>query len=119
MNRRDKSIREKILGYCQEIEDTHQYFQEDKALFCDRQRGAIYRNAISMPLLQIGELAKNLSDEFRNSHSEIPWKDAMRMRDLFEHHYGAIDYEQTWDTSHSSITELKHCLQMIDIDSKP
>ena len=70
MNRRDKSIREKILGYCQEIEDTHQYFQEDKALFCDRQRGAIYRNAISMPLLQIGTV-NNLASKYKNVLKEI------------------------------------------------
>ena len=111
MNRRDEVIREKILGYCREIEEAHRHFQEDKALFCDQRNGAVYRNAVSMPLLQIGELAKNLSDEFRADHSEIPWRDAMRMRDLFAHHYGAIDFEQTWDTSHSSIAELKRCLE--------
>ncbi|MBR4546137.1 MAG: DUF86 domain-containing protein [Oscillibacter sp.] len=114
MNRRDEVIREKILGYCREIEEAHRHFREDKSLFCDRENGAVYRNAVSMPLLQIGELAKNLSDEFRACHSEIPWRDAMRMRDLFAHHYGAVDYEQTWDTSHSSVLELKRCLETAD-----
>ena len=114
MNRRDEVIREKILGYCREIEEAHRHFQEDKSLFCDRENGAVYRNAVAMPLLQIGELAKNLSDEFRACHSEIPWRDAMRMRDLFAHHYGAVDYEQTWDTSHSSVLELKRCLETAD-----
>ena len=114
MNRRDEVLREKILGYCREIEEAHRLFHEDKALFCDRENGAVYRNAVSMPLLQIGELAKNLSVEFRAEHSEIPWRDAMRMRDLFAHHYGSVDFEQTWDTSHSSIAELKLCFQMAE-----
>ena len=112
MNRRDEVIREKILGYCREIEEAHRHFQEDKSLFCDRENGAVYRNAAAMPLLQIGELAKNLSEEFRADHSEIPWRTAMRMRDLFAHHYGAVDYEQTWDPSHSSVAELERCLEI-------
>ena len=74
------------------------HFQEDKVLFCDQRNEVVYRNAVSMPLLQISELEKNLSDEFRADYSGIPWRDAMQMRDLFAHHYGAVDYEQMWDT---------------------
>jgi uncharacterized protein with HEPN domain len=39
-----------------------------------------------MPILQIGELAKNLSDEFRETNNDIPWKAIMGMRDIFAHH---------------------------------
>ena len=111
MNRRDETIRGKMLAYCREIKKTHQYFQEDQALFFDKENGAIYRNAISMPLMQIGELAKNLSEEFRGRYSEIPWRDAIRMRDVFAHHYGAMNYEQIWEASHSDVAELERCLQ--------
>lgn len=110
MNRRDETLVGKMLAYCHEVETAHCFFNDDKALFCDKDQGFVYRNAISMPILQIGELAKNLSEEFRKTHPEIPWRAVTRMRDLLAHRYGTMDYEQTWHTSHESIMELKQFL---------
>ncbi len=110
MNRRDETILAKMLRYCTETSEAHRYFHDDKALFLDESRGAIYRNAVAMPILQIGELAKNLSEEFRAENKGIPWKDIIRMRDLFAHHYGAVDYEQLWDTSHGDMGALHEWL---------
>lgn len=33
MNQRDKTILVKIVDYCQEIRDTHDYFKHDKEFF--------------------------------------------------------------------------------------
>lgn len=71
---RDNTIIEKILKYCNEIEQTHCAFNDDKDLFFDKDAGFIYRNSITMPILQIGELVKNLSDEFVIKYNGIPWK---------------------------------------------
>ena len=110
MNRRDETLVGKMLAYCHEVETAHCFFNDDKALFCDKDQGFVYRNAISMPILQIGELAKNLSEEFRQTHTEIPWRAVTRMRDLLAHRYGTMDYEQMWNTAHESIAELKNFL---------
>lgn len=110
-NSRDKQIISKILRYCSEIEQTHESFSSKKELFFDRQNGFIYRNSIAMPILQIGELVKNLSDEFKSSHSDIPWRDIARMRDYFAHRYGAMDYDMTWNTSIEDVPALKHYLE--------
>ena len=32
-----------------------------------------YRNAVTMPILQIGELANHLSEEFKQQNKQIPW----------------------------------------------
>ena len=111
MNERDRLIVSKMLNYCREIEDTHRFFHEDKALFTDRQRGFVYRNSIAMPIMQIGELAKHLSEDFRAKNNKIPWKAVMGMRDIFAHHYGSVDYELVWKTAHTSITELENYLR--------
>ncbi len=110
MNSRDKSILDKIVRYCNEIEATHQYFHDDKSLFCDEQQGFIYRNAVTMAILQIGELAKKLSDEYRASHTDVPWKLVIRTRDVYAHHYGSVEYDLVWDTAHEGISELKQAL---------
>ena len=87
------------------------FFSNNREMFCDKKRGFLYRNAITMPILQIGELAKNLSEDFKKGHIDIPWKSVTGIRDIFAHHYGAIDFEQTWKTSTENITNLKLCLQ--------
>lgn len=73
--------------------------QRDRTIF-------IYRNSITMPILQIGELSKMLSEEFLNAYTKIPWKMIMRMRDIVAHHYGSLDYEIVWNTSVSDIEKL-------------
>lgn len=78
--------------------------------------GFIYRNAITMPILQIGELVKNLSDEFRTDNN-IPWKLLARTRDFYAHNYGALDYDVTWDTSQNDIPKLKEELEDILLKS--
>lgn len=107
MNSRDETILKKICGYCDEISKTHTFFKNDKDLFFDKEKGFVYRNSITMPILQIGELAKNLSDEFRKNHHDIPWRAIMGMRDVFAHHYGALDYTVAWDTSVSDVPQLE------------
>ena len=114
INNRDLQIVRKIIKYCNEVQLTHESFQNDKQLFCDREKGFIYRNSISMPVMQIGELVKNLSREFTSGHDRIFWREIARMRDFFAHHYGMIDYEITWNTSQHDIPELKNYLENIE-----
>jgi len=107
MNSRDNIIIRKILGYCAQIEKTHAFFREDQALFFREDDGFVYRNSVAMPILQIGELAKRLSDEYTAAHKGIPWRAIMGMRDIFAHHYGSVDYNELWNTSHGDIASLK------------
>ena len=107
MEARDKTILCKMFQYCEEIQTTHRHFGNSEQLFFDRKGGFIYRNSIAMPILQIGELAKNLSREFLCAHPAVPWKAIMRMRDFFAHHYGSVDYHYVWETAHSDIDALK------------
>ena len=112
MKNRDKNrqIIIKILNYCEDVELTHEHFKNDKKLFFDEKEGRVYRNAVTMPILQIGELAKNLSEQFLDAHGSIAWKAIIRTRDFFAHHYWNIEYENVWNTSHEDIEELKNYL---------
>jgi len=46
----------------------------------------------------IGEATKNLPDEFRKKHSDIPWKRMAGLRDVIIHQYFGIEYDIIWDT---------------------
>lgn len=55
---RDRSVVEHMLAYCKEIRTAHDDFDCSYETFQSR---SIYRNAIALCLLQIGELANHLS----------------------------------------------------------
>ena len=50
------------------------------------------KRASAMTLINIGELVKNLSDEFRNEHKHIPWKEIAGFRDVAIHGYFTLLY---------------------------
>ena len=111
MDSRDIQIIEKIIKYCNEIIGTHERENYNRDFFFDVNSGYSYRNAIAMPILQIGELVKHLSDDFLKLHTDIPWRKIVRMRDYFAHHYWAVDYNLVWSTSVEDIQTLKHFLE--------
>jgi uncharacterized protein with HEPN domain len=55
----------------------------------------------------IGEATKNISAEFKNTHSHIEWKKIARMRDKLIHHYTVVDIEFIWTTIQLMIPPLK------------
>lgn len=119
MNMRDKRVFKKILKYCGEIPKTHKIFHEDKDLFFDVENGFAYRNAIAMPILQIGELAKALTEEIRQAYPDIPWHDIVGMRDIVVHHYGALEYKEIWDTSQDDVPALeKKIISILEADER-
>ena len=59
-----------------------------------------------MSLLNIGELANKLPNEFTDEHSEIPWRSMIGMRNFAAHGYHIMNLEIVWDTAQTSIPEL-------------
>ena len=45
----------------------------------------------------IGEAARRTTAEFRMQHAEIPWPQAMGMRNKVVHEYDDVDLELIWD----------------------
>ena len=48
-------------------------------------------DAVQYRVMAIGEAVKSLSVPLRGAHSEVPWSDIARMRDLIGHHYYKLD----------------------------
>ncbi len=103
-NSRDMSILRHILSYCGQIEEAEARFGADKTLFTT---DSVYHNAVSLCILQIGELVGNLTDEFRAAHSAIPWREIKLMRNIVAHRYGTVDHSLTWDVMIRDIPELE------------
>ena len=100
---RDSEIIKHILRYCDEIDLAVNRFGRNQEIFA---KDPVYRNAVSMPVQQIGELAKHLSDAFTESHPEIPWKPIKGMRTWFAHQYLNMDIDVIWEVVDENIPEL-------------
>ena len=55
----------------------------------------------------IGEASKNISAEFRETHSDVPWSEMARTRDKLIHGYFGVDLDLTWTIVKESLPDLK------------
>ena len=90
MAKSNKSILEHILSYCNEIQTTMLRFGDNLDTFIN---DIDYRKSVSLSILQIGELAGKLSDEYRQSTTEMPWRQ--------------IRFEMIFSIAHDDISHLK------------
>lgn len=101
---RDRSIIRKMLNYCDEIEEAHNSFGKSYAAF---QSNSVYRNAVSLCLMQIGELSNHLSEDFKEQYHSIPWYQIKGMRNVVAHEYGHIDVSIVWETATEDILAIR------------
>ena len=73
----------------------------------------IYRSAAALCILQIGELVGKLTDDFREQHPAVPWRQIKAMRNIVAHSYGSVDPETNWEIITSDIPDLKRYCQVI------
>lgn len=71
------------------------------------------KRAVGMTVINIGELIKNVSDELRMKHKEVPWKAIAGMRDLAAHKYQTLRMEDIYNTAKDDFKELKTMLEKI------
>ncbi len=92
-----------IIFYAQLIIDVHQKHHRDKEDFF---KNIEYQYAISMLLIQIGELANKLTKDFKEYFPTIPWEHMKSFRNRLAHQYGEIDVELTFQISTVDITRI-------------
>ncbi len=110
MNVRDKQIIEHMARYCGEIIGASKRFNNSKEQFVN---DYVFYNSCCMSLLQIGELSKRLSDDFRESYLDLPWRELRGIRNLFAHEYESVHKELIWDTIQNDIPSLHEQLKAI------
>ncbi len=101
---KDLSIIAHVLSYCEQIDETMERFGRSQDIFMSDK---IYRNAVALCILQIGELAGKLSDDFRHEHNQIPWQQIKATRNIVAHSYGSVDPVVTWEIITDDIPALK------------
>jgi uncharacterized protein with HEPN domain len=108
MNNRDFKIIKKILSEIGIIEEIIKGFDLEK--FIDDEKT---KRASCMTLINIGELVKNLTEEFKSNYNHIPWKAIAGMRDITVHKYQTLKMGDVWVTLENEIPSLKAELNKI------
>lgn len=54
----------------------------------------------------IGEAAKQITDEVRQKHTAVPWKEMAGMRDKLIHSYFGVDYPLVWETVRKRLPQV-------------
>ncbi|MCO5433515.1 HepT-like ribonuclease domain-containing protein [Enterococcus faecium] len=96
-DRKNKDLRtlKSTLVYCEDVQSALNRFGKDYEVFAhDR----VFFHAISMSVMQVGELANNLSEEFKEKNStQVDWRRLRYIRNLFAHAYSNINIRTVWD----------------------
>ena len=104
MNRGDWQRLLHLRTYCEDIAGFIARFGADYETFISDRA---YFNAVSMCILQIGELANGLSDEFREeTRDRMPWGMIRGMRNWLAHSYAETDEKILWETARNDIPKV-------------
>jgi uncharacterized protein with HEPN domain len=103
MKKSDKIILEKMLSYCKEIETPVSSISYDDFMMPQMYEK---RNSCSFALLQIGELTKKLSADFKLQYDDVKWKNWSGVRNTIAHNYEGFDMKRAWNLC------VKHSLDL-------
>ena len=111
MNNRDFQIIKKILSEIIVLEKIVEGF--DLPMFVADEKT---KRATCMTLINIGELVKNLTEEFKSTFKTIPWRGIAGMRDITAHKYQTLKMGDVWVTLEEEIPFLKSELTHIIVN---
>ena len=64
------------------------------------------QSAVICQLEIIGEATKRLSDELRETHADIPWRQMAGMRDVLIHAYDHVDIDEVWNVIEQALPDV-------------
>ena len=94
---------EKLIDYVKDSNITKEMIDEDETI----------RWTLTTPLYNIGEHTYNLSDEFRNDHTEIPWAKISGLRHRLVHDYEDTNWSIISDIVFDTLPEFSKQLELL------
>ncbi len=85
----------------------------------DYQKDKMLRLAVERLMEILGQAAKEVSMEFRNRYSNLPWARIVGLRNVLAHEYGEVKDEKVYLVATRDILPLIEQLQKILQDNSP
>lgn len=98
---RDITYIEQILDAIEKVEE---YTKDGQAVFVNT---ALIQDAVIRNIEVIGEVAKRISDDFKNLNRDIPWRKMAGIRDVLIHDYDSIDMNILWNVVEVELPKIK------------
>ena len=96
------------------IEWVEEYLKDvEEREFFASERAQQIQDSVIRRLEIIGEAVRNLPEDFRKEHREIPWDEIAGMRDILIHEYFGVDVQLVWDTATSDLPKLKEQISLL------
>lgn len=106
MKRDDTVYLHHILDAIDLIEEYTKGMSENEFL-----SNSMAHDAVVRQIEIIGEAARNISDEFQEKHSKLPWGRMTGIRNKIIHEYFNINYAIVWDTVKDDLALLKKSIK--------
>ena len=96
--------REWLLDILEAIERIERYSSKGRQAF---EEDELIQSWILRQLQIIGEALRSISEDFKNDHREIPWKESIGMRNVLIHRYFELDSNIVWMAVIRDLPDLK------------
>ena len=92
---------QKIGRYTSQID--HEAFLSDELVI----------DGVARNLEIIGEATRQLPEEFRRSHAEVPWSEIAGLRNRIVHDYFGLDLEIIWEIIQHDLPQLENKIRVL------
>jgi len=102
--------RRRLLDIAEAIERIEKYASKGREAFEDDE---LIQNWILHHLQVIGEAARAISEELKDEHDEMPWRQIVGMRHILVHRYFEVDIDLIWSVVEDDVPVLKQQIDLI------
>jgi uncharacterized protein with HEPN domain len=102
-----RDVRERLLDMQEAIERIFRYTRAGREEFDGNE---LVQTWVVHHLEIIGEAARVVPDDLRQSRPEIPWKQIVAMRHILVHQYFGIDKDAVWSVVERDLPALQNQL---------
>lgn len=99
-----RDVSERLRDIQEAIEQITKYTDSGRQSF---DQNELVRIWVIHHLEIIGEAARSIPQEFKNSHPEVPWQQISRMRNVLIHIYFGVDTDIIWEVVLQDLPVLK------------
>ena len=104
MEPNDTFLLETIVELCDRISSSIEKHGDDFEIF---DKDVDYQDFCAFRVVQIGEYVNSLSETFKSSHNDIPWRNIVGLRNILVHDYGKVSNSKFWATLKKDIPVLR------------
>ncbi len=92
------------------IERISKYTSDGKKVFLADQ---LTQDAVIRNFEIIGEAAKRVPEDYKQSHPKIPWRGLTAFRDVLIHQYEGVDLQEVWKVIEKELPSLKAAITRV------